>query len=181
MYVGCLDGWVELQNMLTESHAFKMWLCPSWVSSLLFKAENLIEICKMCFQCGFVLILTNRTVRVPVFFYQFSVAMRIIAILPPFFYVSIFIFMHRHSSDQNSSEAEKRYRNHKENSSCLEVLLKPIFFRPSKERHKYIILWTWVFSEFPGSYRTSFWSIHRHLNLLVEKTIPSTPLPTPHT
>ena len=68
MYVGCLDGWVELQNMLTESHAFKMWLCPSWVSSLLFKAENLIEICKMCFQCGFVLILTNRTVRVPVFF-----------------------------------------------------------------------------------------------------------------
>ena len=103
------------------------------------------------------------------------------AILPPFFYDSIFIFMHRHSSDQNSSEAEKSYCNHKENCSCPEVLLKPIFFRPSKERHKYIILWTWVFSEFPGSYRSSFWPLHRHLNLPVEKTIPSTPLLTPHT
>ena len=96
MYTGYLDGSVEFQNMLIGSHAFKMWLGPSWVSSFLFKAENLIEICKMCFQCGFVLILTNRTVRVPVFFYQLSVAMRIIAILPPFFYVSIFIFMHTH-------------------------------------------------------------------------------------
>ena len=75
MYTGYLDGSVEFQNMLIGSHAFKMWLCPSWVSSFLFKAENSIEICKIsieilfskCFQCGFVLILTNWTVRVLVY------------------------------------------------------------------------------------------------------------------
>lgn len=140
---GRREGGRKLLNVLMDSCAIIKWLYSWWLASFLFIAKNLTKTWKMYFRCVFVLILTNGPGNVPIH--------ESFAILWQFSFASIFTSTHQHSFGGWEKKLQLQIK-----LQLLRSVTKPIFIRPSKEWHEYIVLGAWIFSDLGmgGSYRS---------------------------